>query len=260
MKNNLFHIISKNIQKNKTFALVTVISVSGSTPSKPGFRMVVYPDSTSEGTVGGGQLENISIKKSVEMLKQKKKSELNTYKLDQDLNMACGGKIDVLFETFDKPTLHLIGTGHVAQAIAPLALNCDFAVSIYDDRKEYLELAEFPESVGRYAGKIPEITDDISSDLGDYFVVLTYDHKLDRQAVYSLMQKQKFSYLGVIGSKNKAVKIKKHLKDQGIEQNKIENLRTPVGLPIGAETPAEIAVSIVGDLIACRAGKTLPKW
>ncbi|MDA3863003.1 MAG: XdhC family protein [Deltaproteobacteria bacterium] len=260
MKNNLFHTISKNIQENRTFALVTVISVSGSTPSKPGFRMVVYSDSTSEGTVGGGQLENISIKRSVEMLEQKKKSELNTYKLDQDLNMACGGKIDVLFETFDKPTLHLIGAGHVAQAIAPLALNCDFAVKIYDDRKDYLELAELPVSVDKYAGKITEIINDIPSDMGDYFVVLTYDHKLDRQAVHSLMQKPKFSYLGVIGSKNKAVKIKIYLKNQGIEQSKIEKLRTPVGLPIGAETPAEIAVSIVGDLIACRAGKTLPTW
>jgi xanthine dehydrogenase accessory factor len=259
MESTLFEQISDNLRNDRDFALVTVIKALGSTPAKPGFRMVVFPDGKSMGSVGGGALEGNAIKDALNYLENDESGVLKEYSLETDLQMACGGQVTLFFETTVKYHLHLVGCGHVAQAVAPIATQAGFRVSVYDDRAEYMAQSSFPEKVSLYPGDLNETVSKIKGGHHSIGVVLTYDHTLDELGVKLLIEKG-FGYLGLIGSNRKSIKIRKNLLNSGIDQELIDKLRCPLGMPIGGDTPFEIALSIVGELVAFKSGKPFQDW
>lgn len=230
-------------------ALVTVVRTSGSTPRASGARMIVHADGTLEGTVGGGRVEQEAAEIAQDVLSLGVPRYLEL-KLTQELGMCCGGQVALFIEPINRaPTLVVYGAGHVGLATAAAAQALGFQVHVVDERVELLTAARFPEATRHSDLEAPEIplTDEA------FVLVTTHDHALDQRLVERVLGRP-HRWLGLIGSRRKAELTRQRLEAKGFGPEQITRVRCPVGVAIGAETPAEIAVSIVGELVAVRRG------
>ena len=258
MQFGLFAKIIEDARENKDFVLITVVDAHGSTPGKTGFRMAAYADGTTHGTIGGGNLEHTAVQQAMALLKSGGPAFIRSFSMEKDFAMTCGGQIQLFFEPYSPWRLTIAGGGHVAQAIAPLALSAGFVVDILDDRPEIADLA-WPAGVRVRIGDLPDLCANVTVGARHCALVMTYQHLRDAEAAAALLHHE-FTYLGIIGSKKKALGMRRSLLESGADPARVENLRTPVGVPIGAQTAAEIAVSVVAELIAVRAGMPLLPW
>lgn len=234
-------------------AIVTVVRTVGSTPRGAGARMIVFSDGRIEGTIGGGRIEHSAIDAAKEVI-ERGEAQLLEFKLTQELGMCCGGQAAVFIEPLGtRPVLVLFGAGHVGVALAKVASGAGFSVHVADERRERLNGPAWPEGVRTY-----ELLDDPEIPFGpDVFVMIaTHDHALDQRLLETCLGRS-HRWIGVIGSRRKASITRKRLAHRGFSAEQIEGVRIPVGLAIGAETPEEIAISILGELIATRRGVPL---
>lgn len=234
-------------------AVVTVVRTTGSTPRSAGARMLVFPDGRIEGSIGGGKIEHSAQEAAKEVL-ERGEAQLLDFKLTQELGMCCGGQATVFIEPLGKHSVLIVfGAGHVGAALARGAVAAGFAVHVADERPELLDAARFPPEVRRY-----EILDDPELPFGPdaYVMITTHDHGLDQRLLERCLR-MPHRWVGVIGSRRKASLTRKRLLHRGFEPALVESVRIPVGLAIGAETPEEIAVSILGELIAVKRGTSL---
>jgi len=147
--------------------------------------------------------------------------------------------------------LLIVGAGHIGQKVAELAAQVDFEVWVVDDREEYCNRQRFPTAKRLTVGPIDETLQQLDVDANTLCVVVTRGHRHDEQALFHLVQKPA-RYVGMIGSKRKVKLILSDLLEQGIDRKRLARVHAPIGLPIGSQSVAEIAVSIVAELIACR--------
>ena len=245
--------------EGRRFALATVVESRGFTPRKQGARMVIAEDGETAGTVGGGAIEREVLEQARELLGSGGTTTLRRH-LTQELGMCCGGEMAVFIEVvIPAPRLLVFGAGYVAKPVASLAARCGFQVTVVDERSEWLTAARFP-------GARLELRDPVawvrSARLGaeDYAVVMTHDHALDQRLVQELLRRP-LKFLGMIGSVPKQRKFALRLRARGFSDADIARLHTPLGVPIGADGPEEIAVSVMGELIAVRRGRSgEPGW
>jgi xanthine dehydrogenase accessory factor len=233
-------------------ALATVVRTSGSTPQKPGARMLLLADGRCVGTVGGGAIEQVVLDALRETL-ETGETHIVARELSHDLGMCCGGRMEVFVERVEAaPRLWLIGAGHVAKPTAVLARSVGFDVTVVDDREEYNTVERFP-------GCKLEVRDPVSllrgSSLGevDWILIVSHDHALDEK-VLALVMQQSPRYVGLVASRRKTLRLVQRVVAKGSPVD-LDRLYAPVGLDLGAITPEELAVSIVGELIALRRGK-----
>ena len=249
---DLYSQIAQLTLEGRPFVLATVIDSSGSTPQKPGSKMVVISDGTILGTVGGGAIEMQIVEAAKELFKASDTTRVIETHLTHDLGMCCGGRMKVFLEKHGSATrLWIYGAGHVAKELAALAKQVGFWVGVVDERKEWATRERFPE-VDELVLKHP--ADHARQESGGpecFYCITTHDHPLDQAVVEALLPKPS-AYLGLIGSRRKAERFKMRLLAAGVNEKDLARLRSPMGLPIHALTPAEIAVSIVGELIALR--------
>jgi xanthine/CO dehydrogenase XdhC/CoxF family maturation factor/cation diffusion facilitator CzcD-associated flavoprotein CzcO len=236
-------------------ALATVVRASGSTPQRPGARLALMPDGRLVGTVGGGAIEQAVVEALRDVLRTGQ-SQVLVRDLGHDLGMCCGGRMEVFVEPIEAiPRLVLFGAGHVAVPTAALARSVGFAVHIVDDREELVTPERFPgcELTQRDASSLLKRT-----RLGehDYVLIATHDHGLDEELLALALQ-QYSPYIGLVGSKRKVFRLLQRISARRGPQD-LSRVFAPVGLDLGAQTPAEIAVSIVAELIALRNGKSVP--
>jgi xanthine dehydrogenase accessory factor len=238
-------------------ALATVIRRSGSAPQVAGARLLVYPDGRALGTVGGGAIELQVLDSCRQVLRTGKPRTVEAH-LVRDLGMCCGGAMEVFVDYLQaEARLILVGAGHVAQALAPLARTLGYRVLVADDREELLEDPAF-EQVERLAYDADEI-DDAIPDLSerDVIVIVTRDHGRDERALAKLIERP-HAYLGMIGSVRKVhtvlARILRRYDERGLPRPDLSRVHAPVGLALGGRTPPEIAVSIAAELIALRHG------
>ncbi len=239
-------------------ALATVIGRSGSAPQVTGARLLLHDEGTLVGTVGGGAIEAQVLDACGQTLRDGKTRRIRAH-LVRDLGMCCGGAMEVFVE-YIQPEVRLIvvGAGHVAQALAPMARQTGLRVTVVDDREEILEHPSFA-TCERLSLDVDEL--DALADLGpsDFLVIVTRDHARDEQALTHLMQRP-HAYLGMIGSRRKARSILRRslqrLEALGNPRPDLARVRAPVGLALGGRTPAEIAVSILAEILATRHGGT----
>lgn len=237
--------------EGRRFALITVIRTAGSTPRKAGAKMLVDEHGTTCGTVGGGTIEHVLLQEAQEAL-QERCPRLVRRHLTRDLAMCCGGEMEAFIEPLGlKETLILVGAGHIHAALAPIGQALGFTVVIADDLEEYAKEERFPGA--RIALTFEPREWEIELDSGAYIVVATRDHAIDQDVLEKLAKLgARPSYIGVIGSQAKLIKFKKRLETRGVTLDWIDKLRGPIGVDVGAETPAEIAVTIAAELIAVR--------
>jgi xanthine dehydrogenase accessory factor len=238
-------------------ALVTVIATEGSTPQKAGAKMVVYADGRIVGTIGGGCVEAEMIRRARHAIDQHR-SQLAAYDLTPDQagedGLVCGGRMQVFIEPLEGvPTLLLFGAGHVAQPLARLAKSVGFRVEVADDRAKFANAERFPEADVILVEPFREAAAKMTLARGSYAVVVTRGHKGDADALQAVLGKG-LRFVGLLGSRPKAVHVMSELEERGVAPEALAEIHVPLGVEIGAQSPEEIAVSILAELIAVRRG------
>lgn len=244
--------INKLASEGKIFAVATIVSHTGSVPRRVA-KMIIEPDGTTFGTIGGGCVESEVAAQALKLLKDGEKGvHVNSYNLIEEefdgVGMSCGGKIDVAIEIME-PTVKLVivGSGHLAQALSRMARMLDFEVAVVDPMAKKESFPEAAQVVGEFVEKgLPKI----SIDQSTYVVILTR-HKDDIPALKSSLNTNA-GYIGMIASRRRAALVFDQLLKEGFSKEQVGRVYSPVGLDIGAETPEEIAVSILGEMIKLR--------
>jgi xanthine dehydrogenase accessory factor len=249
--------------------LASVVARHGSTPSTPGQKLALLDERTAVGTIGGGAVERAVIARMLEARGDPRAiPRLEAFRLGASLGMCCGGSVEILIEPMD-PLLHVlvVGAGHVGVFTAPLLAAAGFRVTLCDGREAAADparLASF--SAPPVEGALVEPVRVVHADHDDPAVrralpaslrrsallVMTPDHQLD-QAVVEWALAQGFGFVGGVGSRAKAARTRARLEARGVSAADVARVRMPVGLDIGARSPAEIGVAIAGELIAWRA-------
>jgi xanthine dehydrogenase accessory factor len=235
--------------------VATVVSVGGSTPRGAGAKMIVYPDGRTLGSVGGGAIESTVIDRARE-LAGSREPVLLSFDLEDDTGMVCGGQMDIFLEPVAaSPMVLVIGGGHVGQAVASAAKHAGFRVNVVDDRPEVVTAERFPSVDRRFVGGTELLGGDLSVDDSTFVVVVTRGHRFDRDWIEALIDTRP-RYLGMIGSATKVRRTFDEMVEGGVSRDVLATIYAPIGLDIGAETPDEIAVSVVAEMIAVRRGVT----
>jgi xanthine dehydrogenase accessory factor len=217
-------------------AVATLLERQGRELSFAG-RMVVRPGGEAIGSVGDGDRAGAAAAEATRQLPH------GTPRL-----VSLGEKHDLLIEPITgKPRLVVCGGGHVAQAIARQALLLDFDVTILEDRPEFADPSRFGGAAHVLGGHIPDTLGSIDHSWSSFIVVATRGHKLDGDCVLSAV-KTDARYIGLLGSRRKAVLIADMLRENGVSDERIATIRTPVGLDLGGRTPAEIALSVMAQI------------
>lgn len=241
--------------QNRAFAIAMITESKGSTPRSKA-RMLVRDDGTTVGTIGGGAAELFVIKQSLEAI-QEGTSRSCHYGLREDLggSMICGGALQFFIDVQTPgAALLLIGAGHVNQAVARLAARTGFTITVADDRENLLKEELFPtNSTLVYGETLEEAVGKVSINENTYILVATGSE--DKTALRCSL-KHKVPYLGMLGSKRKVASLKKDLALEGFSRENLDRVISPSGLDIGAETPDEIAVSLVSQMMMTRSGTT----
>ncbi len=237
----------------KSATLCILTATKGSTPRKAGSKMLVTCDGKIFGTVGGGAVERKIIALALEVCGQAN-PKFVSINLEEDAEMQCGGSVDVYLEPINpSQKLVILGVGHIGTVVAEFAQKLGFAVTLIDPREEFLNrFADqgFEIIMNDYLAAIK----DFNSDENTYFVVTTPKHEFD-QDLTAICAKKPHRYLGMIGSRKKVAHAKKHyLENKILTKGEIEKIDMPIGIKFNAQTPEEIAVSIVAKLIDVRNG------
>jgi len=237
-------------------ALATVVRASGSTPQRPGARLLLREDGSTLGTVGGGAIER-TVLESLQRMLISREPELLIRDLAHDLGMCCGGRMEIFVEPIlPNPRLWLLGAGHIAKPTATLARSVGFEVLVVDEREELNNAERFPECrliLGDPGAELRKAT----LGEGDWLLIMTHDHQLDEAALAAAAGKSA-EYVGLVGSKRKVFRLVERVRARREGDFPLERVYAPVGLDIGAVSPEELAVSIVAELVALRHGKPAP--
>jgi xanthine dehydrogenase accessory factor len=215
--------------------------------------MLVYADGKTSGTIGGGKFESLVIDDALASMRKKKPS-LKTYPLregePESFGAICGGEVTVFIEPQSvSEALYLIGAGHCARAIAKLATECGLFVAVVDDRVELL--ADLPAVVTCFSDLSP--VDFIAShqwQSDEALVIVSRNHEIDREALAAAVEQAGAGYIGMIGSRRKVRRVFDHLRERGVTEEKLARVYAPLGLDIGADSPTEIAVSTIAEILA----------
>jgi xanthine dehydrogenase accessory factor len=233
-----------------------VTESQGSTPGKPGMKMVVRADGSIAGTIGGGQVE----KDVIAEIMGKRFSALTKrrYQMGGDFGgkpgMTCGGEQEVIIEPYGAAApLYIVGAGHCAMELSGLASRCGFAVTVIDDRPEWASREKHPGASTAVCQAYSNLEGQIAFSKEAFIVIMTHQHLHDEEALRACLGKE-WRYLGLIGSRRKAGLLFDKLAGEGIDRGLLGRVHSPIGLDIGSETPAEIAVSIAAQLIGVRNG------
>lgn len=256
MMRELYAEILRAYDENRPVALCTVIRARGSVPRHEAAKMLVHPDGRIQGTVGGGELEARVIREALEAM-QEGRPRLIRYTLSdprQGDPGVCGGEVEVFVEPLlPPPTVLILGAGHVGRAVAHLAKWLGFRVLVSDDRAELCTPEGIPEADGFLIGPPEAVLPSAPIHAQTYIVLATRNHPLDVR-ILPLILDSPAPYIGVIGSRRRWLLTAKALLEQGIPMERLARVRSPVGLELNAETPEEIAVSIMAEIIALRRG------
>jgi xanthine dehydrogenase accessory factor len=257
---NIFEEIARIKREGLSAALATVVGGGTGVPGKTGFRMLVYHDGKILGTVGGGLLE-AKVREEALRCMQGGTSRLLKLDLNQSasgIGVLCGGKAEVFVEPIQPiSSVFIFGGGHIALPLAQFAKALEFGVVVIDDRQEFASRDRFPMADEVKLGDFSTMTKSIEFHSDDSAVIITHGHEHDEVVLKEcLSKKNRPGYVGMIGSRAKVATVFSNLKQQGVPEELLANVNAPIGLDIGAKTPAEIALSIMAEIVAYKYKRT----
>jgi len=263
---------------NVPFVSVTIVDTIGSVPQNAGSKMLVVEDGLLFGTVGGGKVEKRAIEEAQAFLTTTSRkpvsearpeqpsddSDLTIYtdssrtrfvnwNLNKDVGMTCGGSVKLYFEVFNTHpwNIAVFGAGHCSNALINLLVNLDCRITCYDTRQEWLDRLPASQKLRKIlADQLPSQVKELAAN--SFVILMTMGHTSDKPILLELLRNWEttsFPYLGVIGSKAKAVRLKQDVAEAGLPEEYQDYFYCPLGLPIGSNHPQEIAISIVSQLI-----------
>jgi xanthine dehydrogenase accessory factor len=242
----------------KSVALATIVKVQGSVPRHEGTKMLIFPDGSIEGTIGGGEVESLIIQEAQEALSDGNGRLLHYNFSDPSRGDpgVCGGQMDVFVEPIrPKDTLLIFGMGHVGKAVAYLGAWLGFRIIAADDRADYVSEATVPDADVRINCQLTELADKVDLTDQTFIILTTRGVPIDVAGLPGLLRSPA-AYIGVIGSRRRWETTVKELRDSGVTDDDIRRITSPMGLEINAETPEEIAVSILSEIIMIKRGGT----
>ena len=243
------------VKNGQSCAFATIVeSTLKGTPRKTGAKMVVTEDGTIWGTIGGGRNEKAAQLECQKAIKTGKPAYVTYNYFGHKGQSICGGQIKVFIEPFvGKKHFIICGAGHIALFLSVLGKILNFKVTVIDDRKEFANEKRLPHVdnivVGNHALKLKELTINQES----YIVIVTQGNEYDFECLEVAIASNA-SYIGVISSEAKRVKFFRRLKEKGLSERTLQKIHAPMGLNIGAQTPEEIAISIMAEIIAQNTG------
>jgi len=242
-------------------AVATIVNVRGSIPSFKSAKMLVRDDGTIAGTIGGGCVEAEVWQAAREVMASEKPRTLS-FDLNQDpkydTGLVCGGTLGIFVEpVLPPPLLYIFGAGHVGYELYKAAGRAGFDVIVSDDREAYANVERFPEARQVIAEDFDRALAGITPNESAYIVIVTRGHRDDMRVLRWAVQTNA-KYIGMVGSRRKAITVFRELTNEGLKPELFERVHSPVGLDIGAITPEEIAVAIVAELIGIRRGAERP--
>jgi len=251
---NVVKLLNEAMAEGKPVVLCTVVNTKGAVPRHAGAKMLVYEDGRFEGTVGGGEVENRVLKEAQASFKDGKTRFLTYDMINPEEGDAgiCGGIVTVFIEPYlELPTVVVVGAGHVGKPIVHLAKWLGFRVIVVDDRKEFAVEAQNPDAdqvLHCEIGKIPGL---VTITPETFVVFTTRGVEIDVDGLPGLIHSPA-AYIGVIGSRRRWEVCARQLHERGISSEQLAAVHSPVGLDLNAETPREIAVSILAEIIMIR--------
>jgi xanthine dehydrogenase accessory factor len=236
-------------------ALATIVQVKGSIPSFESAKLLVREDGSMMGTVGGGCVEAEVWNAAREVLDTEKPKNMS-FNLGQDAaydnGLICGGQLNIFVEpVIPQPHAYIFGGGHVSKSISKVASLAGFSTVIIDDRETYSNAERFPEAEATYADEYEAVFPQLPINSSSYLVIVTRGHR-DDMRVLRWAVTTPARYIAMIGSKRKTISVIHELEKEGLSRELFEKIFAPMGLDIGAESPEEIAVSVVAEMIAAR--------
>ncbi len=253
---SVYQALSEAEIQNKAVALCIIIRSQGSTPRHTTSKMLVYPDASIVGTVGGGEVETRVVNEAVQAIRDGKPRLLNYQMVNPEQGDPgiCGGQVEVFVDPIQpKPILLVIGTGHVGKAVIHLGRWLGFYVVASDDRMGFCEPQVLPDVHACYTCPIEEIPQYVEITPWTYIVLTTRGSDVDVDGLPALLNTPA-AYIGVIGSLRRWKSACRDLLAKGISKELLNRVHSPIGLELNAETPEEIAVSILAEIIMVRYG------
>lgn len=235
----------------RPFVVVTLVDIRGSAPQIVGAKAIVTEEGLFRGTVGGGKIENHCITFARAMITDGAAAVLKTWNLQTDIKMSCGGEVTLFFEPH-LPTvwnIAIFGAGHVSQELCRVLQTWSCSLKVFDTREEWLR--RLPESSNITVTRSEDLASEVARlPHGTIVLSMTQGHAVDLPVLKAALQAgDRFPFIGVIGSNLKGQKIKKELAENGVNPDRVA---CPLGLPIGNNSPPEIAISIAAQLLAVR--------
>jgi xanthine dehydrogenase accessory factor len=249
---DIFEEIVAAKKANVPVVLATVIESLGSAPREEGARMLIKSDGTIIGTIGGGAIEKVIADQAMKLMNTTSPT-LVRYDL-KDVGMTCGGAMSIFLEPLHPaPRLIIFGAGHIGTALAQIGKMLDFTVVVVDNRPEFASRERLPWADTVIAEDYRNALQNLLPIDNAYVIIVTHKHVHDFEVLEQCVQNP-FHYLGMIGSTTKVTKAFQQLREKGVSEVVIERIHAPIGIDIGANTPAEIALSIAAELVAVRSG------
>jgi xanthine dehydrogenase accessory factor len=260
-----YHRVAELMASGEPFVVAVVVDTIGSVPQEVGARMIVTAAGRNYGTVGGGKVENRAIEEATKLLgelgqgdKKASRSRFVSWNLNKDIGMTCGGSVKMFFEVHNLGTwnIAIFGAGHCASALVEILYRLDCHITCIDTRLEWLDSLPNCGKVKKLLVK--DYKDGIEKVSRDSFVLLlSKGHSTDSPVLMEIFRGYQaglaaFPYLGVIGSRAKAERLKQDIGAAGLDEKYKNAFLCPIGLPIGNNDPPEIAVSIAAQLLEWR--------
>ncbi len=242
---NIYQEAARIRQKGGSAILATLVSVDGTFPKEKNSKTLMKPSGEKVGSLlGGAELEKEILREGEGLLKEKKPKVL--------VLSSKNRRTEILLEPiFSEPTVYIFGAGHVSEQVIPLAKRVHFKVVVIDDREMFANRERFPEADEVIVSEFERCFDQLNIDDSSYIVIVTRGHLYDGFVLEQAL-KSNARYIGMIGSKKKIRTLYQNLMEKGIAKDALDRVYAPIGIDINSETPEEIAVSIVAELIKVR--------
>ena len=243
-------------RQGDAFCLVTIVDGRGSIPQVVGATAVFTGDGLVHGTVGGGTLEATCQEKALKLLQAgSERTRFERCNLQKDLGMTCGGEVALYFEIHRREldwNIAIFGAGHVAQALCRVLVELDCRVRCFDTRQAWLD--RLPRSPKLEACAVDQFSDGIDRIVpGADVLLMTMGHGSDLPILSALSTRSPaVRLLGLLGSDSKAAIVRRQLREQGVSREFIDRIVCPLGEKFGDNTPGEIAISVVSQLLKHR--------
>jgi xanthine dehydrogenase accessory factor len=241
------------VTHRRNAATATIVSRSRGLPARVGEKLLIVDGRVTEGGFGWGALQS-RVEEDAATVFATGESQWRTYTFESDASTDTAGQVGVFFDlAVPRPTLVVVGAGHVAVPIAKVGKLLDFEVVVIDDRPSFANTDRFPDADRIIVDEFTTALDQLDITPSTYVVLVTRAHTFDVHALRKIVRLPA-GYIGMIGSRRRVYAVFKLLSDEGVPLDDLLRVHAPIGLDIKTETPGEIAISVGAELLKARRG------